>query len=126
VAKPPGAEGAHAGMADAHPAAERELEPRLLSRDKDWLGAVALRLGVAFQESDRSALAPAGPVAADDRLKALHMEAVGQPLLLPALLERVQHLGRSTEKGVALAPVRAELVEIGRGEPPVAAARVLL
>src|SRR4051812_32844939 len=93
VAQLAGHELAGAGVADPHPAAERQLQPGLLAADEDRLAAVVLDLAVGLQELDRPALALA--LAADDRLEALEVELVGVALLLPVLLERVEQVGRA-------------------------------
>ena len=78
-----------------------------------------LGLDPALGEAHVAALALAG-LAADHRLEALHVEQLGIAVPLPALAHRVEHLGRAREEGVALAPVGAEPVEVGRGRsgPP--------
>ena len=55
------------------------------------------------------------PLAADHRLEALEVQPVGIAVLLPVLGQRVEHLARPREEGLALAPVGAELVEVARG-----------
>jgi hypothetical protein len=71
-------------MADAHSTAELQLGTRLLAGDEDRLAAVAFGLDLALGEADRPALAFALALTADDRLKALEVQAVGKRLLLPA------------------------------------------
>src|SRR3954467_4454377 len=75
VADPAGRQAPDARVADAHPAAERELEPGLLARDQDGRAAVARRLRAAAGERDRAAL-PGAAVAPDHRLEALHVQPV--------------------------------------------------
>src|SRR5687767_9199910 len=111
VAQLPRHELARAGVADAHAAAERQLQARLLARHEDRRPAVGLGLAVGLRELDRAALA-AGVVAADDRLEPLEVEAVAVTALLPVLLQRVEHLARARAERLALLPVRAQLVEV--------------
>ena len=116
VAQAAGHELAGAGVADPHPAAERELEAGLLAGDEDRLAAVGLDLLVGLEELDRAALALA--VAADDRLEALEVELVAVAVLLPVLLERVEQLGGAGAERLAVLPVRAQLLEVRRLEAP--------
>ena len=53
----PAAQPADAGVADAHPAAERQLGAGLLAADEDRRAAVALGLDVGDAEADGAALA---------------------------------------------------------------------
>ena len=112
VAHLAGAELADAGVADALAAAERQLEPA---------SSPATRIGVAPSHSasvsllaklDRAALALLGE--AELGLEALHVQALAVALALPVLGHRVEHLAGPGEERLALAPVRAELVEVAR------------
>src|SRR5690242_5702536 len=107
----PGAELPHTRMADAHPAAERQLEPGLLAGHENGRAAVALHFLVGVDEGDRAALA-LGAVAADHRLEALHVQAVAVGLAVPVLAQRVEHVARPRGERLALAPVRAQLVQV--------------
>src|SRR5215469_6756390 len=86
-----GAEPADAGVADPHPATERQLGARLLTGDEDRRAAVTGGFDRARGEADRSSLARHG-AAADHRLEALHLQQLRVPLLAPVLDEVVEHL----------------------------------
>src|SRR3954451_20618911 len=111
VADLPGAELPDAGVADAHATPERQLEAGLLAGDEDRLAAVGLALGVRLQEGDRPAFAVAG-LAADDGLEALHVQALAVAVLVDMGIEGVEHVAGPAHVDLALAPVRAELVEV--------------
>src|SRR3954454_2861737 len=100
-----------AGVADADPAPEGGRRSGILAGDQDRGAPVGVRLDVALQELDRTALAVTG-VAADDGLEALEPEAIAVALLLPVLDQCVQQLCGSADEGIALTPVRAELFEV--------------
>src|SRR5207248_1900547 len=104
------AESANARVADPFAAAERKLEPGLLSLYEDRLGSIGLHLGVALEEGDRAALTGLAP--ADLRLEALHVQLVGEVVALPVLRQRVQHVAGPGGEQLTLAPVGAELVEV--------------
>src|SRR4051794_16994661 len=109
-----GAELADAGVADAHAASERQRRARLLTGDEDRLGAIALALDIAVEELHRAALALLRVALADDRLEALHVQVVAVRLALPAVAHGVEHLRRPADERLAVAPVRAQLVEVVR------------
>src|SRR5215204_4319488 len=111
-----------AGVADAHPAAEREQPARLLAGHEDRRGPVAVGREVGDAEAHRAAGAGVDLVAADDRLEALHVQQRRIAGLLPVRLHRVEHPARSREEGLALAPVRAQPLQLGGGEPALARA----
>ena len=54
-------------------------------------------------------------------LEALHVQAVAVGLALPVLGHGVEHLVGAREEGLALAPVRAEVVEVDRAHATVRA-----
>src|SRR5439155_21633533 len=113
----PRAELSDARVADAHAAAERKRPAGLLARDEDRLRAVAVRLEVALREEDRAALPLLGVAPADDRLEALHVQAVAIAVAAPVVLHRVEHLGRPADERLAVGPVRAELLEVAGRQP---------
>src|SRR3954451_9216996 len=104
-----------AGVADADPAPEGERRSGILAGDQDRGAPVGVRLDVALQELDRTALAVTG-VAADDGLEAPEPEAIAVALLLPVIDQRVQQFCRSADERFALAPVGTELFEVLRLE----------
>src|SRR3954454_7694303 len=97
---------ADAGVAHALAAAEREAEPLVLAGHQDRLRAVRVRLAVALEELDRPALALLG--LAEDRLEALHVQAVAVAVLVPVVVERVEQRGGAGDEGLAFLPVRAQ------------------
>src|SRR5690349_17845996 len=117
------AQRADAGVADALAAAEGELEPGLLAGHEDRLGAVALGTAVGDLEVDRAALALLA--APDLGLEALHVQPLAVAVGLPVLVERVEHLARAGDVGLALAPVLAQAVEV-LGRQAAVLLRVLL
>src|SRR3954466_10100388 len=112
VADATGAELAHAGVADAHAASERERRAGLLAGDEDRLRAVAARLDAGLGEADRAALPQLGVALADDRLEALHVEPVAIAEALPVLGHRVEHPGGAAQERLAPGPVRALLGKV--------------
>src|SRR5947208_5757228 len=119
VAHPAGPQLADAGVADALAATEGQLEPAFLAGHEDRSPAVRFGLGVAGEEGDLAALAFLREP--DLGLEALHLQALAVPLPLPVLLHGVEHVGGAREEGLSLAPVRADAVEVRRGEAPVLA-----
>ena len=79
--------------------------------------AVGLGLVVAVEEADRRRPRPRSPSPPMHRLEALEVQAVAVAVALPVLEHRVEHVAGAREEGLALAPVRAQLVEVGRAEP---------
>src|SRR3954467_517977 len=106
------AELADARVADPLAAAERQVEALLLTGDEDRRRAVALDLLLAVGEHDRAALALLGQ--AELGLEALHVQAVAVAVAVPVLEHRVEQLARAGDERLALAPVGAHLVEVGR------------
>ena len=126
VADLPGAQPAHAGVADPHTAAVGERRAGLLAGDEDRLGAVAARLDVAGGEADRAALAELAVALPDDGLEALEVQAIAVAVAFPVLGHRVEHLGGAREEGLALAPVGAQVVEPVGPDPAVGAGHLLV
>src|SRR4051794_11880435 len=114
---------ADAGVTDAFAASERERQAGVLAGDEDRLAAVRVRFAVALEELDRPALALLG--LAEDRLEALHVQAVAVAVLVPVLVGRVEQLGRARDERLALLPVRTEILEV-LGLEVALLARVLL
>src|SRR5215210_727457 len=110
------AERAGARVADALAAAVGQVEAALLAGHEDRRAAVGLGLHVAGEEADLAALALLGEP--DLGLEALHVEAIAIALPLPVVLHRVEHVGGAREEGLALAPVGADLLEVGRRDAP--------
>ena len=76
-----------AGVADAHAAAEGQRRAGLLAGDEDRLRAVAARpRRRSSRKLDRAALAVLAVALADDRLEALHVQAVAVAVALPVLV----------------------------------------
>src|SRR5207248_5377340 len=108
------AERADAGMADALATPEGQVEAALLAGHQDWGAAVRLGLGVAGEKADLAALAFLHE--ADLGLEALHVQALAVALPLPVVLHGIEHVGGTREERFALAPVGADVLEIGRGD----------
>ena len=100
--------------------------PGFLPGLEDRLAAVALRLAIRLEEGDRAALALLGAAAL--RLEALEVEllGIGVGVRLEMVGEGVDHLAGAREERLALAPVRAQLVEVLRADPPVFAGRLAM
>src|SRR5215213_5152522 len=112
----------HARVADPLATAERKLEARLLSRHQDRRRAIRLGLGLAPRKADLSALALLRFTQLG--LEALHVKPVEDPLGLPVIGQRVEHVPRPGGERLSLAPVGAQLVEVrglhpalGAGQP---------
>src|SRR3954447_16179721 len=108
VANLTGAQLSDAGVADALPASEGQLQPGLLTGDEDGRTALCGRLAPAGGEGD----GPALPVLVQGelRLEALHVEPVAVPLPVPVVRHRIEHVPRAREEGIALAPVGAQML----------------
>src|SRR3954454_15295713 len=121
VADLAGAQLAHARVADAHAASERQRRTGLLARDQDRLRSVAGSLDIAVDEADRPALAALPVTHGVRRLEALHVQAVAVAVGLPMLGHRIEHSFGAADERLAARPVRAQLGErVGR-QPPVPA-----
>jgi hypothetical protein len=73
-----------------------------------------------------AAAAHGGVAAAGDRLEPLDVQALRLAVLAPVHLHRVDQLARAREEGLAIAPVRADVVEIHRHKPRVLAREVFV
>src|SRR5215212_11345403 len=104
-------------MADALATPVGEVEALLLACHQDRLAAVRLGFGIAAAEDDRAAFPLLG--LAQLGLKALHVQPLAVSVLLEVLLDRVEHRGGAAEEGLALRPVGADLLEVGRLKAPV-------
>src|SRR3954447_21139118 len=114
VAHLAGAQAPDARVADPHAAAVGQRGAGLLPRDEDRRGAVAVRLDAARGQPDRAARAELRVARADDGLEALRVQARRFTLALPVLAERVEEVAVPAREGLAVAPVRAQAVEVGR------------
>src|SRR3954471_12007056 len=126
VADLAGAQRPDARVADPHPAAVGQRRAGLLAGDQDRLSAVTGGLDVADGEADGAALAELAVALADDGLKALEVQAVAVSLALPVLGHGVEHLGGAREEGLALAPVRALVVEPVGADAAIGAGHLLV
>src|SRR3954451_7008636 len=96
-----------AGVADAHPAAVRHLDPGVLPRLHERRGTVDVDLDVGLGEPDVPALTA---VTADLRTReALDMQALLEPGVGPELLGRVQQRFGATGPGLPVPPVGADV-----------------
>src|SRR4051794_11882655 len=111
-----GAQLADARMADALAAAVREREADVLAGHQDRHRAIRLGLLLALEELDLAALALLR--LAEHGLEALHVEALAVTVLVEMRLHRLEQLSRTAEERLALAPVGAQLVEVGRLQTP--------
>src|SRR5271154_6688996 len=101
-------------MADAHAAAERKRRSCALTGDEDWLRAVAARADRARAQVDRAAAAALSIAEHAVGREALDVHARWVAVLAPALAERGEQASRSAQERLALAPVRAQPVELRR------------
>ena len=86
-----------------------------------------LGLHVTAEQADRAARAVLAVALADDGLEALHVQpAAIAARLRPMRGQRVEQLGGAADERLALAPVRAQRIQIGRREPAVLAREPLL
>src|SRR3954469_9899107 len=115
-----GAELSDTGVADAHPAPERERRAGLLARDQDRLGAVALRLDVAVDEADLAAVTALAVADGVRRLEALHVQEIAVAVGVPVLGHRVEHRFGPAHERLAPGPVGTQLGEAFGRQPPVA------
>src|SRR6185503_3344398 len=75
------------------------------------------RFHVGDPEPHRPAAAAISITDADDRLEALHLKAVEIGVLAPVVAHRVEHGAGTGDEGVTIAPVGADVIEIGWHEP---------
>ena len=90
-------------------AAERQASARRPRRPR---GSACCRPSAPRTSLLRKRIVPPSPalgvVAADERLEALHVQAVAVAVRVPVLVDRVEQLGRAGDERLALAPVGAE------------------
>src|SRR3954447_6805084 len=103
---------ADARVADALAAAVGQVEALVLAGDEDRRAPVGLDLLLGGREDDRAALALLGE--AELGLEALHVQAVAVAVGVPVVGHRVEQLAGAGDEGLALAPVRAQPVEVAR------------
>src|ERR1700722_3971880 len=116
-----------ARVADPHATAEGERRARFLASDKDRLRPVRQCGHVGIAEANRPAISLLALLAAEVRLEVLDVKVLTiSELLLPMVGHGSQHLGGSGEEGFAVAPVRAQSIEVGRGDPPALACQLLV
>ena len=107
-----------AGVADAHPAAEgqRRRRPPRRRRGSACVPSDSASTSLLRKRIVPPSPSPASPPSIGWKRSMWRRSAIA--LLLPVLGHRVEHRSGPGEEGLALAPVGAELVEVGRASMP--------
>ena len=102
----------HAAEADAHPASRRHQDSGRFAGIEQCLVARGVEDGRGLGEGDGAAITRRH----DGGAKPLGVQAVGHAVVVPVLLEGVEHAGRSARPSLALGEVVDEYVEFGGAE----------